>query len=122
MSCGCETNGPGSNKFCCVRPLRCVGAKATREDGNENAVGTLQPPRRNCIGRCLRVTCILIDPQTVPLYYLSMLKSWGVMFWANWNCFDLGGATGEDRAEDSVGYDSGKWYSVWPRLVPKKPV
>jgi hypothetical protein len=30
------------------------------------------------------------------------------MFWANWNCFDLGGATGDDRAEDSAGYDSGK--------------
>jgi len=41
-------------------------------------------------------------------YDLSVLKSWGVTFWANWNCFDLKGATGDDRAEDSVGYDSGK--------------
>jgi hypothetical protein len=44
------------------------------------------------------------------------------MFWANWNCLDRGGTTGEDRAEVSAGYESGKWYSVCPRLVPKKPV
>jgi len=48
--------------------------------------------------------------------HLSMLKSWGVTFWANWNCCDLG-CPGDDFAE-YPGNESGKVYSTLDGTLP----